>query len=199
MTTDVETGVLTNRSGRRMIALTNDFLIGLHRALERECGDKNPKVLHHCGRRWGTNFGKGLDEEWSLFYEQSAREFPIALFQSLLLQEFAYNGWGVLSVHYNLINSGIVWLSLEGAIMADIVNYELKQPADLLTAGILAGLFSHFLGREVDCFQSQCARQGFIDSRFVLSDPKRIEQLRSSPDTTKSHDAAVEFLLSTTA
>ena len=67
MVANVETGVLTNRSGRRMLALTNDFLIGLHRALESECGERAGEVLYRCGKKWGKNFGKGLTAEWSRF------------------------------------------------------------------------------------------------------------------------------------
>jgi predicted hydrocarbon binding protein len=28
--------------------------------------------------------------------------------------------------------------------------------ADLLTAGILGGMYSYFLGRDLDCMQTQC-------------------------------------------
>ncbi len=93
MSANVETGVLTNRSGRRMLALTNDFLLGLHRALAKECGDKVDQVLYRCGRKWGRNFGKGLADAWAEFYQCGFQEFPLAFFQSLLIQEFACNGW----------------------------------------------------------------------------------------------------------
>src|SRR6056297_1383677 len=84
MTADIETGVLYNRSGRRMLALTDDFLIGLHRALEKECGDRAETVIHRCGRKWGRNFGDGLTAEWSEFYGTPFGNFPLAMFQSLL-------------------------------------------------------------------------------------------------------------------
>jgi predicted hydrocarbon binding protein len=75
MVADVETGVLYNRSGRRMLALTDDFLIGFHRAIEKECGSRTPEVLHTCGRRWGINFGTGLAAEWSEFYGRPFANF----------------------------------------------------------------------------------------------------------------------------
>ena len=67
MTADVEAGILYNRSGRRMLALTNDVLVGLHQALASECGERAGEVLQHCGRKWGRNFAQGLDGEWSQF------------------------------------------------------------------------------------------------------------------------------------
>ena len=195
MTANVETGVLMNRSGRRMIALTNDFLLGLHRALEKECGDRVEAVLYHCGRKWGRNFGKGLDEAWSEFYGTPSKEFPLAFFQSLIAQEFGHNGWGVLSVDYSHFDRGVIELALEGAIMADITEGSLVYPADTLTAGIIAGMFSHFIAKDVDCFQSQCEKDGFSSSRFLLSEPKRIEAIRSWKKSPKSHREILDHLL----
>ncbi len=195
MTANVETGVLVNRSGRRMIALTNDFLLGLHRALQKECGERLEKVLYHCGRKWGTNFGKGLDDAWSEFYETPLKEFPLAFFQSLLVQEFGHNGWGSLDIDYSNFTKGVIELSLTGAIMADITQEQLNYPADLLTAGIFAGLFTHFAGRDIGCMQTQCAKKGFSDSRFLLSDPKRIADLQTWNDGKKTHQELLNHLL----
>jgi uncharacterized protein len=195
MTANVETGVLVNRSGRRMIALTNDFLLGLHRALEKECGDRVEKVLYHCGRKWGRNFGQGLENAWSEFYQKPLQEFPLAFFQSLVVQEFGHNGWGMLTLDYTHFAKGIIDLNLEGAIMADITEAELKYPADVLTAGIIAGMFSHFIQRDVDCLQSQCAMKGFSSSHFLLSDPKRIEELSKWRTSSKTHQEILNHLL----
>ena len=195
MTANVETGVLVNRSGRRMIALTNDFLLGLHRALEKECGDRVEAVLYHCGRKWGRNFGKGLEDAWSEFYAMPVQDFPLAFFQSLVIQEFGHNGWGVLAIDYYHFDRGVIDLSLEGAIMADITDGKLSYPADILTAGIIAGMFSHFIAKDVDCFQSQSEKDGFSSSRFLLSDPKRIDSLRSWKTSPKSHQEILDHLL----
>jgi len=195
MTANVETGVLVNRSGRRMIALTNDFLLGLHRALEKECGDRVEKVLYHCGRKWGRNFGKGLEGAWSEFYKAPLKEFPLSFFQSLLVQEFGHNGWGILTLDYTHFAKGVIDLSLEGAIMADITESTPNYPADMLTAGILSGLFTHFIARDVECLQSQCAMKGFSCSRFLLSDGKRIDELRAWNGNSKPHEEILNHLL----
>src|SRR6056297_425596 len=195
MTADVETGVLYNRSGRRMLALTDDFLIGLHRALEKECGDEAAAVIHACGRKWGRKFGEGLTAEWSEFYGHSFREFPLALFQSLLIQEFAHNGWGILDLHYEDFDKGVVWLSLRGAIMAAIRQDAGDSMTDILTAGILGGMYSYFLNREVDCLQSQSEAGGHEESRFVISGKERIEQVRRKIDSSADHDQIVALLI----
>ena len=196
MVADVATGVLYNRSGRRMLALTDDFLIGLHRALEKECGERAGEVIHACGRRWGRNFGEGLSQEWSEFYEIPFGEFPMALFENLLVQEFAHNGWGNLQVDYQHFDKGVVWLSLQGAIMAAIrKDTSNDRQADILTAGILGGMFSVFLGRELDCFQSQSESEGLADSRFLLSSCQRIARLREKVQSAADHNSLLQQLL----
>lgn len=197
MTADVEAGILYNRSGRRMLALTNDFLVGLHQALASECGERAGEVLQHCGRKWGRNFAQGLDGEWSQFYGSPATEFPLAMFHSLLVQEFGHNGWGVLTVDYQHVEAGVIALSLAGAIMAEIMPDQSSQPADVLTAGIFSGIFSHFMGRDLDCLQSQCARRGFPDSRFLVSGPERIAAVRVAGYESVGHDGLLQQLITT--
>lgn len=196
MSANVETGVLTNRSGRRMLALTNDFLLGLHRALVKECGDKVDGVLYRCGRKWGRNFGKGLTAAWSEFYECSFQEFPLAFFQSLLMQEFASNGWGLLEISYEHHERGVLQLELNGAIMSEITLEEVTYPIDNLTAGILAGMFSIFVGRELDCVQTQDGKQADGTSIFLMSDPLRVQSLQASSGLS-THQEKMDFLLNT--
>ncbi len=199
MTADVETGVLMNRSGRRMIALTNDFLFGLHRAIEKECGDRVQTVLYNCGRKWGINFGQGLGAAWSEFYETPIAEFPLAFFQNLLVQEFNHNGWGVLTLDYHLFAKGVILLTLDGAIMSDITPEATKYPTDVLTAGILSGLFTHFAGRDLGCIQTQVGRIANGNSRFLLSDPKRIAAVCAAGAAGKPHQEIVDAILGTQA
>ncbi len=66
----------------------------------------------------------------------------------------------------NILSVGVIDLSIEGAIMADITEGAVTYPADTLTAGIIAGMFSHFIGREVDCFQSQSEKDGLVAAAF---------------------------------
>jgi len=86
-------------------------------------------------------------------------------------------------------------MSLRGAIMADITTDEVSYPADTLTGGILAGLFSHFLSREVDCIQSQCAKHGHSASNFILSSPERVDAVRKNGASGKTHSQILDDLL----
>ncbi len=197
MSANVETGVLTNRSGRRMLALTNDFLVGLHRALSNECGDKVADVLYRCGRKWGRNFGKGLASAWAEFYGVSFKDFPLAFFQSLIAQEFACNGWGILQVEYEHHQQGVLMLMLDGAIMSDIMTDEVTYPVDNLITGILAGMFCVFIERDVDCVQTQSGKQGAGRSIFLMSEPNRIQKLREQ-NGLLTHEQQLDHLLNVT-
>ena len=196
MSANVETGVLTNRSGRRMLALTNDFLLGLHRALSKECGDRVSEVLYRCGRKWGRNFGKGLADAWAEFYQSSFDEFPLAFFQSLLMQEFACNGWGLLTIDYSHFQRGVLQLELDGAIMSEITLEDVNYPVDNLTAGILAGMFSIFVHRDLDCVQTQDGQHAEGISLFLMSDPARVQSLQASSGLN-AHQEKLDFLLNT--
>lgn len=196
MSANVETGVLTNRSGRRMLALTNDFLLGLHRALAKECGDKVDEVLYRCGRKWGRNFGKGLADAWAEFYQCGFHEMPLAFFQSLLVQEFACNGWGILSVDYTHYQRGVIRLELDGAIMSEITSETVTYPIDNLTAGILAGMFSIFVARELDCIQTQDGQHANGISIFLMTDPARIQAVQGN-EALSTHQETLDFLLNT--
>lgn len=197
MFANVETGVLTNRSGRRMLALTNDFLIGLHRALESECGARAGEILYRCGKKWGKDFGKGLTAEWSAFYACSFEEFPLAFVQTLLEQEFACNGWGILELDYQFHAQGVLQLQLEGAIMSDISATNVDYPVDILTAGIISGIFTQLLTRELDCVQSQVGKAAAGVSKFLLSDAARIAQLLGEASKLTTHEQMLDYLLTT--
>lgn len=202
MTADIETGVLYNRAGRRMLALTDDFLIGLHRALEKECSDRAPQVLYTCGKRWGTNFAIGLDQEWSEFYKAPVADFPLAMLESLVVQEFGHNGWGLLEFDFQYWNRGLLALSLDGAIMADLLGNTAVGPADILTAGIFSGMFSHFMGDKLGCLQTESSAQNSestaATNRFLLTAEARINALGDVAMVSKdSHHAIVEKLLAT--
>lgn len=196
MSADVETGVLYNRSGRRMLALTDDFLVGLHRALEKECSERAPAVLYSCGKRWGKNFATGLAQEWSEFYQAPISEFPLAMLESLIVQEFGHNGWGILEFDYQYWNRGILQLTLDGAIMAELLGNKAIGPADVMTAGILAGMFSHFMETGLGCVQSESSAQGGTLNRFIITGEDRMDAgIKNQALSAETHATILAQLL----
>jgi uncharacterized protein len=196
MSADVETGVLYNRAGRRMLALTDDFLIGLHRALEKECAGRASEVMYACGKKWGKNFAVGLGQEWAEFYAADISDFPLAMLESLIVQEFGHNGWGILEFDYQYWDQGVLQLHLDGAIMAELLGDQSSGPADIMTAGILAGMFTHFMNAPLGCVQSESTAQGGNRNRFVLSADQRFDSsVRNAKLTAGSHAEIIKQLV----
>ena len=196
MSADVETGVLYNRAGRRMLALTDDFLIGLHRALEKECAGRASEVMYACGKKWGKNFAVGLGQEWSEFYQAQISDFPLAMLESLIVQEIGHNGWGILDFDYQYWDQGLLQLTLDGAIMAELLGDQSSGPSDIMTAGILAGMFSHFMNAALGCAQTESTAQGGDCNRFVLTAEQRLSaETRSAKLTAGSHTEIIKQLI----
>ena len=66
-------------------------------------------------------------------------------------------------------------VEVEHAVMASVLR-RAEKTADVLLAGVLAGLFSSFAGRELACFQTDCVALKDERSRFVLAPPSRLER-----------------------
>lgn len=196
--TNVHTGVARNRAGTRILSLTSDFLIGLRNALVFECGKAADAVMKTAGRKWGTSFATRLDKELSAFFERSLAEQPLAVFQASLVEAFSHHGLGKLALDITHYPRGLLVCTVENPIYAGLVDNP-SQPVDTLLAGILAGLFSHLSGRELDCVQTQCQACGMPDSRFVLTLPSRLEQVEDWRQEGKSHAEIVAALVQTTA
>jgi predicted hydrocarbon binding protein len=171
--TDVKKGVTRNRSGARIITLSADFLLGLHKGITDECGPAAESVLKNCGIRWGTAFANRFETELSTFHGRAVTEFPLAEFQACLVECFSHHGWGKLTIDPSFSDRGLIVVVVEAAIMAALLGRAVK-PVDTLMAGTLAGFFRHFSGEDLDCIQTQCSACKAKDSRFVIGLTSRL-------------------------
>lgn len=171
--TDVKKGVTRNRSGARIITLSADFLLGLHKGITDECGPAADSVLKNCGVRWGTAFAGRFESELSTFHERPVTEFALAEFQACLVECFSHHGWGKVTIDPSFTDRGLIVVVVEGAIMASLLGRAAK-PVDTLMAGVLAGFFRHFSGEDLDCVQTQCSACKAKDSRFVIGLTSRL-------------------------
>ncbi|MFN4258787.1 MAG: V4R domain-containing protein [Gemmataceae bacterium] len=184
--TAIPQGVTRNRSGTRLCALTQDFLLGFLRALQDECGSATPTVLRTCGRKWGQLLARRIEKELSAFHEQPLGEMTMAHFQACLEEMFRQHGWGLLRLDYSQTHQGLLLVELRNAIMADLVK-KADKPADTMMAGILAGFFAHITDQDLDCVQTSCPAAGGDVSRFVIGLRSRIEQAAQWLENGKTH------------
>lgn len=193
LATDVKTGVTRNRGGTRMLALTDDFLLGLHTALTQECGPAADEVFRSCGRTFGAQLARKLSAELQQFYGKPLTEFPMAMFEACLKQAFGRHGWGDVAFDFTRHDKGVVVVDLKSAVFADLLPAQ-ERPADPLMAGVLAGMFSSFAGRSLGCLQTQCSGRGDGVSRFVLTDAARIDGVAELAAAGKPHDEILAAL-----
>lgn len=190
LSTDVKRGVTLNRAGTRLLALTNDFLIGLRTALNQECGEAADTVLKSCGRNWGTQFARKFERELSEFYHQPLSDFPLMMFEACLIEAFSRHGWGSIAIDLSHQDKGLLLIELDNAVYADLLGKS-EAPVDTLMGGLLAGLFSYLSGQELDAVQSECKACGGKTSRFVLTLAARLAGVNLAK---KSHAEIVAAL-----
>ena len=112
---DPATGVITNRAGKRIVCLTNDFLQGFHDALVEECGPAAPLVLYSCGKATGDMVGRRLQTELTDHYGQGFESFLVAQLVACLRSYFSVHGWGRMDLELDEISQGLFTVSFTDA------------------------------------------------------------------------------------
>jgi len=176
--TDVTTGVCRTPTGVRICTLPPDFLLGLRDALIYECGKSYRIVLKAAGRRWGSQWIKRLDREWTAYYQQPFRELPAGLIRVCLADAFAAHGYGKLD-YTRAEESPEFWSAEIGDSLFPALVGESDRPVDLLMSGLLAAIFSYLHGLTMDCLQTECPSMGAERSRFLIGPAPRIAELEA--------------------
>jgi predicted hydrocarbon binding protein len=176
---DTRKGVVSNRSGTRLIGITEDFLRGFVAAIENEVGPATQLLLRKCGVVFGKRLAQRFENEISTFAGVAARERPMAEFGQLLIDLWSTYGFGGLKVDWTKGAAGILPIKLDGSPMQDIGPK--GHVADDLFTGILQGFFSHFTDPSIRCVQTGDLRLGNREgTTFIITtdkQAKRVEQL----------------------
>jgi hypothetical protein len=159
LATDVRTGVMRDRAGARMLALPEDFLTSLGRTAA--------SVRKAAGRGYGRRLAERLAEELEGYYGEPIAEYPLARLEGLLSELFSHHGWGRPRFDFSHYAVGVL-----------VVGFDDPAEDELLT-GVLAGLFSHLAGEELDCLRTQ---EG-TETRFVLTLPQRLAAVADRAQT----------------
>ena len=72
---DLELGLLENRSGSRLLAIPDTLIKALYAGLEQETGLAARLVLANCGRWWGKNFYQRFSEDLSKHSANPSRSY----------------------------------------------------------------------------------------------------------------------------
>lgn len=191
--TDIALGVTTNKSGKRIISLSEDFLSGFREALVDECGPAANEVLYSCGRMTGDMVGLRLSNEVAEQYRQSVNSLSVSVFDTVIHSYFSHHGWGFFKSDYGSVNQGLIICEFDNTIFQTFTENE-SRPIESLLAGLLAGIYSHISGQELECIQTECLSTGAAKSRFILGLAGRIDQARPFVEAGDSHIEIVNKL-----
>lgn len=184
--TDVTKGVTRTPAGVRVVALPSDFLLGFRDAVIYECGRSYRSVMKVAGKKWGTQFAKRLEKELTGFYQSPARDLHPTVLRVCLAEAFRAHGYGSLTLEIDEGGSGLIIVDLQDSVMPALVR-EADRSVDMLMAGMIGAVLSHFTTRTLDCIQTECPSLGADRSRFIVGPAERIAEVEQWADDSESN------------
>ncbi len=210
--TNLQQGVVTDRSGTRLCLLNADFLIGLSQALQDGCGPNAAAVLRRAGHAWGRKLAARLQVELPTFYKQDPYIFQPILLRRFVAEALSALGWGKLKLNFEHQSQGIVEAviaypvygnlrktpspTLPGGASKPTMRGGFKEPQETLTAGILGGIFSQLTSEDLDCQQTDCVGCGAAESRFIIAAADRLTEVPQWLRLGNSHQEILRRLQS---
>ncbi|WAL58651.1 V4R domain-containing protein [Thermocoleostomius sinensis] len=189
---DLEMGLLENRQGDRLIALSETFIQAIYSGLDKETGQAARLVLFNCGRWWGKSFYTRFCEQLSEYYEMAIAEMPMLEFLQALQQCWITHGWGKVDLDQTYQHRGFLVINSWNSPFAKHAP-QWDYPACYLEAGVLASFFSQLTGRDLHCVQTTCESLGADCNRFILGLPQRLERVETMVPNS-DHDAILRQL-----
>ena len=170
---NIRAGVIRNPIGTRIVALPEEFLLGLHRGLVDETGEAAPVVLHAAGRWWGKQLARRHDVELRQLYGQDAGELSTTFYLQVLRRIWAMHGWGRLDLDFALESKGIIRVTLANSLFATVAGVS-DKPVDHLLAGVLGSLVGHLAGRDLEAVEIACTSRGDQQCVFLVGIKARV-------------------------
>jgi uncharacterized protein len=182
---DLESGLVENRNGSRLIAIPQTLLHGLYDGLSEEVGSAASEVLYKCGAWWGKTFYRRFVEEVSQYYGKPLAELEMLDFVYCLKQSWTTHGWGTIEPMFDYYQQGflVVKLTHSAFVKQDV---EADKPQCFVEAGLLSSFFSGLTGQKLYCIQTACESMGSPCNYFVLGLSERVQ--RASAWLEEKHD-----------
>jgi predicted hydrocarbon binding protein len=189
---DLEMGLLENRQGDRLIALSETLIQAIYSGLDKETGQATRLVLFNCGRWWGKSFYTRFCEQLSDYYETAIADMPMVEFLQALQQCWITHGWGKIDLDQTYQHRGFLVIKTWNSPFAKHAP-QWSYPVCHLEAGVLACFFSQLTGRDLHCVQTTCESLGADCNRFILGLSKRLEPAEMMV-TNLDHDTILQQL-----
>lgn len=173
---DTANGSITDWNESRNVLVTEDFIVGLIEGLEEEVGSASSVVMYNIGREWGVR-----DAEFFEQWFQKEYQYPKDVHNMNLLYvleawwwPFTTQGWGNWDVDLSEQKNGFMFVNIFDSAVARTLG-DVGKPVCHIYAGLMAGFFSRFINKQLNCIEIQCYSMGETYCKFLLGKQDRID------------------------
>jgi predicted hydrocarbon binding protein len=173
---DSKRGSIVDWNNSRNILVTEDFIIGLIEGLEEEVGPASSVVMYNIGKAWGVRdadfFEQWFESEYE--YPQGAHGMNLLYVLEAWWWPFTTQGWGNWDVDLSEQQNGFMFVNIFDSAVARTLG-DVGKPVCHIYAGLLAGFFSRFIKKQLNCIEIQCYSMGETYCKFLLGKQDRID------------------------
>jgi uncharacterized protein len=196
---DIQSCLLQNRQGDRLIALPEQFLLALDESLHEETGRAASFALYTCGTIWGEGFYQRFADQMTARYSLPMSQIQLIPFLLAMREYFAVHGFGILGLDFSRRQQGVIVVSLENSIVAPNTVAPSSQgrdkvPACHLEAGIFAGWFSAWTSEPLTSLQTACISQVAPKNMFLIAKTSRLQPVKAWVQSNLTHAQILERL-----
>jgi len=191
---DLESGLLENRHGDRLIALPSTLIAALYEGLAKETGQASRLVLFNCGKWWGKNFYTRFSEEVTDYYSTPLAVMDMNIFLNCLKQCWTTHGWGKFEFDPTYQAQGFLLVKTRQSPYSKRLP-NMSRPSCYLEAGILTSFFSQLTGKNLLAVQTSCESMGADSNCFILGIGDRLAIVNTLIEEGLDHEAIMQRLL----
>lgn len=169
-------GDIVDWNESRNILVTEDFIIGLIEGLEEEVGPASAVVMYNIGKEWGIRDAKFF-EQWFMNeykYPDKITEMNLLYTLEAWWWPFTSQGWGNWDVDLSEQKNGFMFVNIFDSAVARTLG-DVGKPVCHIYAGLMAGFFSTFIKKDLNCIEIQCYSMGETYCKFLLGKKDRID------------------------
>lgn len=169
-------GDIYDWNNARNILVTEDFIIGLIEGLEEEVGPASGLVMYNIGKEWGIRdaifFEKWFQNEYQ--YPTDIHDMNLLYVLEAWWWPFTTQGWGNWDVDLSEQKNGFMFVNIFDSAVARTLG-DVGKPVCHIYAGLMAGFFSTFIKKQLNCIEIQCYSMGETYCKFLLGKQDRID------------------------
>jgi len=193
---DLAEGTVRGYKQVRVIYLSEDIIRGVYEALLHETGEAWALIMRTAGTSWGKRTAKLLDYQVQELSPQGAGKMPVADYFKLLELYYQIHGWGNATFDLSLARAhGVIRVRFTESIFAKALS-DLGEPVDHMIGGMLTGMFSGVSRAELDFAEVASPLLGAPHTEFLISSPRRIEEIGAFVEERMPAEEICEHLCS---